>query len=132
MELTVTSFLWTLMPEHGAKSVKFAHIRLQVQSMLNKCPNHRSGGLWPQGKELAVAIRKGVHFLFHNICTLTDTAGEKFGLFKDRYANFLEAEVGEDPSGSRLHQLPLSDNVGQDIIYAFDTGYRHGAKLLHL
>jgi hypothetical protein len=112
MELTVPSFLRALMAEHGPDGVEFTHGGLQVQSMLNEGSNHRSGSLGPEGKELPVAVRKSVHFLFHNICALSDTAGEKLGFFKNGYSYFLETEVGKDPSRYRLHKLPLANSIG--------------------
>ena len=112
MELAVPSFLRALMAEHGSDGVEFTHRGLQVESMLNEGSNHRSSSLGPEGKELPVAVRKSVHFLFHNICALSDTAGEKLGFFKNGYSYFLETEVGEDPSRYRLHQLPLANSIG--------------------
>ncbi len=104
MELAVPSFLGALMAEQGSDGVELTHRGLQVESMLNEGSNHRSGSLGPEGKELPVAVRKSVHFLFHNICALSDTAGEKLGLFKNGYSYFLVTEVGEDPSRYRFHQ----------------------------
>jgi hypothetical protein len=112
MELAVPSFLGTLMAEHRPEGVKFTHRGLQVESMLNKGSNYRSGSLGPEGKKLPVAVRKSVHFLFHNIGALSYTAGEKLGLFKNWYSYFLVTEVGEDPSRYRLHQLPLANSIG--------------------
>jgi hypothetical protein len=112
MELAVPSFLGTLMAEHGPDGVKLTHSGLQVQSMLNKGSNHRSSSFGPEGKELPVAVRKSVHFLFHNICAFSYTAGEKLGFFENGYSYFLITEVGEDPSRYRLHQLPLANSIG--------------------
>jgi hypothetical protein len=112
MELAVPSFLGALVAEHGPDGVKFAHSGLQVQSMLNKGSNHRSGSLGPEGKKLPVAVRESVHFLFHNICALSDTASEKLGFFKNGYSYFLVTEVAKDPSRYRFHQLPLADSIG--------------------
>jgi hypothetical protein len=112
MELAVPPFLRTLMAEHGPDGVKFAHGGLQVQPMLNKGSNHRGGSLGPEGKKLPVAVRKSVHFLFHNICALSNTAGEKLGFFKNGYSYFLVTEVAKDPSRYRFHQLPLADSIG--------------------
>jgi hypothetical protein len=112
MELAVPSFLGALMAEHGSKGVKLTHRGLQVQPMLNKGSNHRGSSLGPEGKELPVAVRKSVHFLFHNICALSYTAGEKLGFFENGYSYFLITEVGEDSSCYGLHQLPLAHSIG--------------------
>jgi hypothetical protein len=126
VELPITSFLWPFMSEHRPDGVKLAHSRLQMQLVLDECPNHRGGGLGAQGEKLAVAVREGVHFLFDNIGALPYTARKKLGLFKNGYTYLLIAEVGEDSSRHRFDPLPLSNIIGQDIVYAFDTCDCHG------
>jgi hypothetical protein len=112
MELAVPSFLGALMAEHGPDGVELTHGGLQVQFMLDKGSNHGSSSLGPEGKELSVAVRKSVHFLFYNICALPYTAGEKLGFFENGYSYFPVTEVGEDPSRYRLHQLPFANSIG--------------------
>jgi len=71
MELAVPALLRALVAEHRTRIPQALCLPVN-QAVLNAGTDTASRPFGPQGQAVAIAIRKSVHLLFNNICTLTD------------------------------------------------------------
>ena len=115
VKLPIAALLGSLPTKHGTDGKKFFNRVSGIQLVLDVGPANRSRGLGPQGDQIALAIRKGVHLFFNDIRILTNAAGKKLGAFHDGNPDLLEAEIGKQGRGRLLDVLPQFRFTRQDI-----------------
>ena len=71
MELSISSFLRPLMPEHRALIPKPLMLVIQ-QTMLIRCTDATCRALWSEAEIVSVAIVEAVHLFFDDISRFTD------------------------------------------------------------
>jgi len=78
-----------------------------MQPVFQVGPTHRRCAFWPEGYFVTPLILKGIHFLFHNICSGPNRADEKAGVFKYRAINTLITIELADIDRSLLYITPV-------------------------
>ena len=83
--------------------------------MLQGCSHHGGGAFRAQGARAVTTIHKGVHLLSHHIGALTDAPGKQVREFEQRRANFVYAGAAKVFARHRLHSMPTSRLLRQQI-----------------
>ncbi len=104
MKLPHPALLRPLAPKHRPHVIELSY-RLDLEHLRFDIRTHDTRGpLRPEGQlgrlrilcGAAVAILKGIHFLFHDIGGLADGTAKQLGLFHDRNADLGKTIVAED------------------------------------
>ncbi len=94
--------------------------------MLDVGADDSGGGFGAEGEGLGLlagcagAVFPGEHFFADDVGFFAYAAGEEFGGFEDRGADFAEAVAGEEGSGGGLDVVPERGLVGEEVAGAAD------------
>ncbi|MNY24479.1 hypothetical protein D3C86_1581970 [compost metagenome] len=116
MELALTARLRALITEHRSNVIEFANIGFSVQLVLHVRTNDSSCTFRSQRHAAVSLIEKGVHFFFHYVCCLTNTAFEKGRHLEYRCANLPVIKAPAQISCLLFNELPPLHNTGQQIL----------------
>ena len=87
------------------------------QAVLDTGSCAAGGALGTQRQGVPLAIRKGVHLLFHQIGGFADATAEELGRFHQRQADLPKAVAFEDARHHRLHLAPARRFLRQDVAH---------------
>src|SRR5262245_35663673 len=115
MELSHAPLLRPRVAEHRTDVVEPLQPGSALHLVLDEGPGDGRRVLGAERQGSPLAIRKGVHFLGHDVAACADAAREQLGALEDRRPNLLEAVALEDLAGALLHELPAPDLVWQNV-----------------
>ena len=111
-ELAVAAALWALAAELRADVEELLQQAGLVELVLDVGADYAGGVFGAEGEGLGLfaggarAVVPGVHLLGDDVGFFAYAAGEEFGVFKDRGADFAEAVAGEDCAGGGFDAVP--------------------------